>query len=165
MVSKKATKASNNKSRLWGYTPQRCYGMDSDAYFKVAKGGLGQVTYIEKAVLRAPESASTKFQSAWFSQLRRSNSSRVGSTQSMKAENTGAGQQYDEHPTQFMCTIAGLGIRRVLLEAPNSEEKHQWWTHIEGVQAQHCRRSTTSYSPDPAGTYSLGTVGSVSTIL
>ncbi|KAI8393704.1 Dbl homology domain-containing protein [Radiomyces spectabilis] len=122
-------RTSSNKS---------CYGIGPHVHFQIVQVP-GQITLTDRYVTRrassmtSPREGPAKSLSRFSLRKNRVNVERSHS-QSKKQE------VYEEHPRQFVCSIAANSIANMLFETDTAQEKKVWCNQMERVLSQHVQR-------------------------
>ncbi|ORZ12408.1 hypothetical protein BCR42DRAFT_420552 [Absidia repens] len=122
--------------------PQNYYGPNPQALFKLEQSP-GQLTFVDRSVSRLVEGKDNSHHgsktSLRFGSLRRtwSNHSSIHPSSSLMDS---ASSDYEEHPQQFICSIATRHITNYHFETATADEKNQWCAKLEQVLESHVQR-------------------------
>ncbi|CAO3588876.1 unnamed protein product [Absidia cylindrospora] len=121
--------------------PQNYYGPSPQALFKLEQSP-GQLTFVDRSVSRLVEGKDNHHGSKTslrFGSLRRtwSNHSSIHPSSTL-VDSTSS--DYEEHPQQFICSIATRHITNYHFETATADEKNQWCAKLEQVLESHVQR-------------------------
>lgn len=129
--------------------PSSYYGPTPHALFKLTHGP-GQLTFVDRSVARlVPNDHTDKSTSSmrlgslrrsWSTHQNRSNSSISSIHPFQHPSAAAAATEYEEHPHQFVCSIATRHITNYHFETCTPDEKKEWCTYMDQALESHVQR-------------------------
>ncbi|CAO3629560.1 unnamed protein product [Cunninghamella echinulata] len=133
------TRVKDNYVKLGNY-----YGPSPDSLFKLILPP-GQVTFIDRSVARLASNNNSKDDSIAYSRKLSSQLSFSRKFSSLRQSRSSSNNSiyhtdYEEHPQQFICSIATQHITNFHFEASTREEKEKWCKVLKNALETHLQR-------------------------
>ncbi|KAI9306807.1 Dbl homology domain-containing protein [Cunninghamella echinulata] len=133
------TRVKDNYVKLGDY-----YGPSPDSLFKLILPP-GQVTFIDRSVVRLANNNNSKDDSTTYSRKLSSQLSFSRKFSSLRQSRSSSNNSiyhtdYEEHPQQFICSIATQHITNFHFEASTREEKEKWCKVLKNALETHLQR-------------------------
>ncbi|KAG0784370.1 hypothetical protein G6F22_008339 [Rhizopus arrhizus] len=126
------------------------YGPSSYSLFEIIHAP-GKITMVDRHVAREtpstgklPRKGSTFFQSfkRHGSRVNNDEESSAPELSSFPSQQSLSTKQEEEHPLQFVCSIATKNLTNIQFEAETVEQKNTWCDYLESVLKEHVQRDT-----------------------